>query len=105
MSPSHPGVILSGLIQELRKETGDAYTITEISEGLGINRKTLFQILNKKSGISPEMAVKLSEAFGTSAELWMNLQKNYDLWHAEEKASRGAVKHFSKSNFTNLQSA
>ena len=51
------------------------------------------------------MAVKLSEAFGTSAELWMNLQKNYDLWHAEQKASRGAVKHFSKSNFTNLQSA
>ncbi|WP_310590636.1 hypothetical protein [Dyadobacter koreensis] len=47
MSPSHPGVILSGLIQELRKETGDAYTITEIAEGLGVNRKTLSQILNK----------------------------------------------------------
>lgn len=76
MKPAHPGAILNRMIERLCEETNQAYTISELASGLGVNRSTLSLILNKKSGISPEMAIKLSEAFGTSAELWMNLQKN-----------------------------
>lgn len=94
MRPAHPGAILGGMIQGLREETGQAYTITEIADGLGVHRRTLSLILNHRSGISPEMAVKLSEAFGTSADLWLNLQKKYDLWQAEQKVSRAEVRQF-----------
>ncbi|MDQ6478273.1 HigA family addiction module antitoxin [Dyadobacter sp. LHD-138] len=105
MRPAHPGAILNGMIEGLREETNETFTITEIAEGLGVNRKTLSQILHMKSGISPEMAIKLSEAFGTSAELWMNLQKKYDLWHAEKKVSRETIRHFINADVKGLQSA
>jgi addiction module HigA family antidote len=105
MSPAHPGAILNSMIEGLREETNETFTITEIAEGIGVNRKTLSQILHMKSGISPEMAVKLSEAFGTSAELWMNLQKKYDLWHAEKKVRRETIRHFINADVKGLQSA
>ncbi|MCF0057914.1 HigA family addiction module antitoxin [Dyadobacter sp. CY356] len=105
MKPAHPGAILNGMIEGLREETNQAYTISELANGLGVNRSTLSLILNKKSGISPEMAIKLSEAFGTSAELWMNLQKKYDLWNAEKKVSRESIRHFVSSESNTLQSA
>ena len=95
---------MNGMIEGLREETGKAYTITEIAGGLGVNRRTLSLILNQKSGISPEMAVKLSEAFNTNADLWMNLQKKFDLWHAELKVNRAKIQHFGNM-VSNLQSA
>lgn len=100
MRPSHPGAILNGMIQGLREETGLPYTVKELAEGLGVNRRTLSLILNQKSGISPEMAVKLSEAFETNAELWMNLQKKYDLWHAEKAVKRESIRHFLQGGAT-----
>jgi antitoxin HigA-1 len=54
-------------------------------------RKTLSAIINGRSGISPEMAVRLSIAFDTSAESWMNQQTQYDLWHAEQRRKRFRV--------------
>jgi len=57
---------------------GIALTVTEASRSLGVSRKTLSSILNGRAGISPEMAVRLSLAFGTSAESWMNQQVQYD---------------------------
>jgi antitoxin HigA-1 len=53
-----------------------------------VTRKTLSGILNGRAGISPEMAVRLSIAFGTSAESWLNQQVQYDLWRAERNRSR-----------------
>jgi addiction module HigA family antidote len=50
---------------------------------LGVSRKTLSAILNGRAGISPEMAIRLSLAFNTTAESWLNLQVQYDLWHAD----------------------
>ena len=105
MRPAHPGAILGGMIQGLREESGQAYTLTEIAAGLGIHRRTLSLILNGKSGISPEMAVKLSEAFSTSADLWMNLQRKYDLWQAEKKVSRETVRQFVPPSVSGLKSA
>jgi len=60
-------------------------SITRAAEALGVARKTLAAILNGRPGISPEMAVRLSLAFGTSSESWLNQQSQFDLWEAEKK--------------------
>ena len=79
-NPPHPGQIIRSLCLEPL-----SLTVTDAAEALGISRKTLSAILNGRAGISPEMAVRLSIAFGTSAESWLNLQTQYDLWHAEQQ--------------------
>ena len=79
-NPPHPGEVLKELcIGPLE------LTITEAAAGLGVTRKTLSAILNCRAGISPEMAIRLSKAFGTSAESWLNQQVQYDLWAAEQR--------------------
>lgn len=77
-NPPHPGAIIKQLCLEPL-----GLTVTETAQALGVSRKTLSSILNGRAGISPEMAVRLSLAFGTSAESWLNQQTQYDLWHAE----------------------
>lgn len=54
----------------------------------------LSAVCDEHSGISPELAVKLSEAFGNTSQFWINLQKNYELYYAEKKVNRAAIKHF-----------
>lgn len=78
-NPPHPGEVL----RELCLNPLDV-SVTEAAEALGVSRKTLSAILNGRAGISPEMAVRLSIAFGTSAESWLNQQLQYDLWQAEQ---------------------
>ena len=78
-NPPHPGEIIKSLCLEPL-----GVTITEAAEALGVSRKTLSAILNGRAGISPEMAVRLSIAFDTTAESWMSQQTQYDLWHAEQ---------------------
>lgn len=89
MPPSHPGEILSELFIKPRN-----LTVTEVSEGLGISRPNLSMIINGRGGISPELAVKLAAAFDNSPEFWVNLQKNYELWHAKQKVDIRKIKHF-----------
>ena len=62
-------------------------TVGRAAEGLGVSRKTLSQVLNGHAGISPEMAIRLSLAFGGSAESWLLQQSQYDLWRAREQAA------------------
>ena len=89
LPPSHPGEILREMfINELK------LTITEVATGLGVSRVNLSALVNERAGISPELAIKLSEAFGNTAQFWVNLQKNYELWHAEKKVNRKKIKHF-----------
>ena len=78
-NPPHPGEILKSLCLEPL-----GLSVTDAAAGLGISRKTLSSILNGRAGISPEMAVRLSIAFDTSAESWLNQQSQFDLWHAEQ---------------------
>ena len=78
-NPPHPGEV----IRELCLEPLDL-TVTDAAKGLGVSRKTLSSILNGKAGVSPEMAVRLSIAFDTSSESWVNQQSQYDLWQAEQ---------------------
>ena len=79
-NPPHPGEVLRELCIEPM-----GLSITRVAEALGVARKTLSAILNGRAGISPEMAVRLSIAFGTSSESWINQQSQYDLWEAEKK--------------------
>jgi addiction module HigA family antidote len=67
---------------------GAHLTVTDAAQALGIGRVSLSKLLNQKSGISPEMAVRLSLALNTSSEMWMNMQAMYDLWQAEKKRKR-----------------
>jgi antitoxin HigA-1 len=54
-----------------------------MADTLGISRKTLSKIINERGAITPDMALRLSRAFDTTPDFWLNLQKNYDLWNAE----------------------
>ena len=78
--PAHPGEMLKELCLEPLN-----LTVTEVARTLGVARKTLSELVNGKAGISPEMAIRLSKAFKTTPEFWMNLQQQYDLWHAQQK--------------------
>ena len=89
-NPPHPGEVLRELCIEPM-----GLSITEAAKALGVIRKTLSSILNGRSGISPEMAVRLSLAFGTSAESWLNQQAQYDLWEVEKKRKSLKVKRLS----------
>lgn len=78
-NPPHPGEILKKLCLEPL-----GLSVTEAAKALGVSRKTFSTLLNGRAGISPEMAVRLSIAFDTTAESWMNQQVQYDLWQAEQ---------------------
>lgn len=86
--PIHPGFIVK---HDFLKPCG--LTVTETAKRLGINRQTLSNIINEKSGISPEMAIRLSKGFGRkTAEEWLRLQMNYDLAEAMKRESQIEVK-------------
>lgn len=74
-NPPHPGEVLRELCIEPL-----GITVTDAARSLGVSRKTLSAILNERTGISPEMAIRLAKAFDTTAESWLNLQMQYDLW-------------------------
>ncbi|HHS99714.1 MAG TPA: addiction module antidote protein, HigA family [Thiomicrospira sp.] len=79
--PAHPGEILKELIVEPLE-----LSLTDVAQHLNVSRKTLSRIVNAKSGISPEMAVRLELVFHKpSAEHWLRLQNAYDLWQAKQK--------------------
>ena len=79
--PLHPGKILKELyLAEL------SISITNFAKELEVSRKAISAIVNCRKSITPEMAMRLSKAIGTTPQLWLNLQANYDLWHlAHEK--------------------
>ena len=81
-NPPHPGEIIKALCLEPLN-----LSVTAAAQALGVSRKTLSGIINGKTRISPEMAVRLSLAFNTSSESWMQQQSQYDLWQAEQHRS------------------
>lgn len=73
-NPPHPGeIIREWCLKPL------SLTVTQAAQGLGVTRKTLSLLLNGHAGISPEMAIRLSQAFGRSPESWLQLQGQYDI--------------------------
>jgi addiction module HigA family antidote len=73
----HPGRILRNMYIEPLN-----LTITELARALSVSRKTVSAIVNERKSVTPKMALRLSRAFGTTPDLWLNLQKKYDLWLA-----------------------
>ncbi len=79
-NPPHPGGILK---RQYIEPMG--LNVTETAKALKVSRKQLSQLLNERAGISPEMALRLSDAFDTTPELWLNLQKAKDLRDARKR--------------------
>ena len=80
--PTHPGVIIKeDYLEPL------SISIKDMADNLGVSRKTLSKIINERGSVTPEMALRLSRAFDTTPDLWMNLQKNYDLWNVEKEST------------------
>jgi antitoxin HigA-1 len=78
-NPPHPGEVLRDLCLEPL-----GLSVTAAAKALGVSRKTLSTLLNGHAGVSPEMAIRLSIAFETSAESWLRQQMAFDLWQAEQ---------------------
>lgn len=90
-NPPHPGEILWGLDMEPA-----GLTINAVAARLGVDRKTVSRIINGHTGITADMAILLGKAFNTTPGLWLNMQRNYDLWHASARMKKraGKVKPF-----------
>lgn len=92
MKPTHPGQVLKNLYMEPL-----GLSQTDAADNLGVARKTLSMLLNEHQGISAEMALRLAKAFNTTPELWLNMQRNYDLWNAEQKVKLTKIKLFRRT--------
>lgn len=86
-NPPHPGEVIKELCLEPLN-----ISVTSAAKALGVSRKTLSSIINGHAGISPEMAVRLSIAFNTTSESWLNQQIQFDLWRAEQRRKELRVK-------------
>ena len=89
-NPPHPGEVLKTLCLEPLE-----LTVTAAARALGVSRKTLSAIINGRAGITPEMALRLSLAFDTSAESWLAQQLQFDLWQVEKRRPALRVKRLS----------
>jgi addiction module HigA family antidote len=85
----HPG----GIIRRQCLDPLDL-SVTEAAAGLGVTRQALSDLLNGKAGVSVDMAIRLSKAFGSSAETWLGLQTAFDLGQARERARSIKVRSF-----------
>ena len=87
--PCHPGEIVK---HECLEPLG--LSVTRAAKGLGVTRQTLSDLINEKSGISVDMAIRLSKAFGSTPETWLKLQLAYDLWQAQARVESIEVERF-----------
>ena len=84
--PTHPGTVF---YEDVMKPLN--LSVTKTSKLLGVSRKALSEFINEKSSLSPDMALRISIATGTSAESWMNMQQKLTLWIAEQDAPSNVV--------------
>ena len=88
-NPPHPGGIV-------RRQCLDplGLSVTEAAAGLGVTRQALSDLVNERAGVSVEMAIRLSKAFGSSPETWLGMQMAYDLWRVRARTSEIEVRRF-----------
>jgi addiction module HigA family antidote len=85
-NPPHPGKTLKEALESI------PMTVTEFAAHIGVSRVTLSRVINGRAGITPEMSIKLSEAFGQGqGDIWFKVQGDYDFWHAS-RAKRKKIK-------------
>jgi addiction module HigA family antidote len=85
--PPHPGEIVR---EECLKPLG--LTVTAAAEALGVTRKALSDLLNGHTGVSPDMAIRLEQVFGSTADTWLRMQMQRDLWMARQRSDKIKVK-------------
>jgi addiction module HigA family antidote len=86
-SPTHPGAIVKhDCIEALD------LTVSAAAKHLGVTRQALSELINERTGVSVDMAIRLSKAFGSSPETWLRLQMNHDLWQARGRINEIKVK-------------
>ncbi len=90
--PLHPGEIVKDALID-----GAGLSVTDAAEKLGISRTALSRLLNGHAGISPEMALRLAKLLGTSIEMWINIQAQYDTWQISRMASKIKIKPLKKA--------
>lgn len=83
-SPAHPGRLIKNEIDEM------GLSVAAAAEGLGVTRQQLYNVINGKSAVSPEMAVRLEKGIGSTADTWLRMQVAYDL--AQVRQTRAAIK-------------
>ena len=88
-NPPHPGGIVR---RQCLEPLG--LSVTEAARGLGVTRQALSELINERTGVSVEMAIRLSKAFGSSPEAWLGMQMAYDLWQARERMAAIEVRRF-----------
>ncbi|MDP8243804.1 MAG: HigA family addiction module antitoxin [Candidatus Hinthialibacter antarcticus] len=86
-NPPHPGEFIREIYI-----TPFEISVRKAAESLGVSPSTLNRVLNGESNLSPEMALRLSKAFGRSPESWLAMQSQYDLWHARKQVNLKKVK-------------
>lgn len=88
-NPPHPG----GIVKRQCLEPLDL-SITRAARGLGVTRQALSELVNERAGVSVDMAIRLSKAFGSTPETWLGMQMAYDLWQARKRARQIKVESF-----------
>ncbi len=88
-NPPHPGGIVK---RQCLEPLG--LTVTRAAQGLGVTRQALSELVNEHTGVSVEMAIRLSKAFGSTPETWLGMQMAYDLWQARGRAGEIVVEPF-----------
>ena len=82
-NPAHPGEIVR---EECLKPLG--LTVTAAADALGVTRKALSDLLNGHAGVSPDMAIRLEKVFGSTADTWLGMQMQHDLWEARQRTDK-----------------
>ena len=92
-NPPHPGEIVKwDCLEPL------GLSVTRAAQGLGVTRQALSDLVNGKAGVSVEMSIRLSLAFGSTPETWLAMQTAHDLWHARNRAGQIKVERFATPN-------
>ena len=90
-NPCHPGEIVK---YECLEPLG--LTVTKAANGLGVTRQALSNVINGRAGVSVDMAIRFSKAFGSTPDFWLRLQMAYDLWQARDRAKEIKVERFAE---------
>lgn len=88
-NPPHPGGIIR---RQCLEPLG--LSVTDAAKALGVTRQALSDLVNERAGVSVEMAIRLSKAFGSSPETWLGMQMAYDLWQARSRTEKIPVRSF-----------
>lgn len=85
-NPVHPGLLVKECLDDL------GLSVAEAAKGLGVTRQQLHNVISGRSSVTPEMAIRLEKALGSTADTWLRMQMNYDLAQVRKRAGTITVK-------------